>query len=189
MNFDRNALNVLTVESGAISLNDNNFGMNRLSEGVVTTSWNAAEGITVGTDDVLFTVVFEVNDNVTLSDALTLNSRITSAEAYNSTDQLHDVSLNFNNGGLNEASFALYQNEPNPFKDVTSIGFSLPEAMSATVTVYDVTGKLVKVIEGEYTKGYNSFTLKKTDINNTGVLYYQLDTEAFTATKKMIVIE
>ena len=61
--------------------------------------------------------------------------------------------------------------------------------MSATMTIYDVTGKVLKVIEGDYTKGYNQVSIKRADLKVNGVLYYQLDTEAFTATKKMIVIE
>ena len=133
-------------------------------------------------------MIVEATSVAQLSDALTINSRITTAEAYNSADQIHDVSVNFT-GGVSEAGFALLQNEPNPFMESTVVGFNLPEAMSATVTVYDVTGKLVKVVDGDYTKGYNEVTFKRADLTTTGVLYYQLDTEAFTATKKMIVIE
>ena len=33
------------------------------------------------------------------------------------------------------------------------------------------------------------YGVKSTDISTTGVLYYQLDTDKYTATKKMIVVE
>ena len=65
----------------------------------------------------------------------------------------------------------------------------MPEASKATLSVYDVTGKVLKIVEGEYNQGYNEVKLKSSDLNTTGVLYYQLDTKAYTATKKMIVIE
>ena len=57
------------------------------------------------------------------------------------------------------------------------------------ITIYDVTGKVVKVIEGDFVKGLNTVRINAIDLPQTGVLYYQLDTEQFTATKKMIVIE
>ncbi|MEL6988963.1 MAG: T9SS type A sorting domain-containing protein, partial [Bacteroidota bacterium] len=60
---------------------------------------------------------------------------------------------------------------------------------SATLTVYDVTGKVLRIVEGDYAKGYNEVTLKRNEISATGVLYYQLDTEDYSATKKMIIIE
>jgi hypothetical protein len=159
-----------------------------MEEGMLTTSWNTAEGMSIASGEVVFSLIVEATEVSKLSDALTVNSRITAAEAYNSADQIHEVSLNFTNGVV-ETGFALYQNEPNPFRETTQVGFNLPEALSATLTVYDVTGKVLKIVEGDYVKGYNLVSLKKSDLKVTGVLYYQLDTEAFTATKKMIVIE
>lgn len=81
----------------------------------------------------------------------------------------------------------MYQNEPNPFRDVTIIGFNLPEASRATLKVYDVTGKVVKVVRGDFAKGYNSINLDRTDIHGNGMLYYQLDTPTDSATKRMIL--
>jgi hypothetical protein len=188
LNFDNNAINVLNVESGALEVTADNFGLNRIDEGMMTTSWNAGEGMSIASGEVVFSLIIEAKTATELSDVMTVNSRITEAEAYNSADQIHDVSLNFG-GSLAETGFALYQNEPNPFKETTTVGFNLPASMSASVTVYDVTGKVLKVVDGDYVKGYNEVTFKRSDLNTTGVLYYQLDTEAFTATKKMIVIE
>jgi hypothetical protein len=52
-----------------------------------------------------------------------------------------------------------------------------------------VTGKVLRVVEGDYAKGYNEVTMKRNEISATGVLYYQLDTDKYTAAKKMIVME
>jgi len=35
----------------------------------------------------------------------------------------------------------------------------LPEAASATITIYDVSGRILNVIEGDYAKGYNKATV------------------------------
>ena len=83
----------------------------------------------------------------------------------------------------------MFQNEPNPFKGETVVRFTLPEAMTATLTVFDVTGKVVHLVEGDYSAGYNEVKLRQKDLSNTGVLYYRLDADDFTATKKMVVID
>ena len=85
--------------------------------------------------------------------------------------------------------FALFQNEPNPFEGSTVVGFTLPEAMDATLTVFDVTGKVVWSTEGSYTGGYNEIKVNRKDLAGSGVLYYRLDANDFTATKKMVIIE
>jgi len=189
LNFNQQIANVVSVEGGALDLDDSNFGLNRIEEGFLTTSWNASEGITMPEDEVLFTVVFEATQAASLSEVMTANSRVTDAEAYNSADQVHAVSLTFESDAIVDGGFALYQNNPNPFNEKTQINFNLPEAMSASITVYDVTGKVLQTVKGDYAKGINMVSLTRKDLGTLGVLYYQLDTETFTATKKMVVIE
>ena len=69
------------------------------------------------------------------------------------------------------------------------IGFDLPSAMSATLTIYDVTGKKVREYKEEYSKGYNSVEINKNELGSAGVMYYTLEAGDFKATKKMVVIE
>ena len=84
--------------------------------------------------------------------------------------------------------YALEQNAPNPFRDETSIGFVLPEAMSATLSVFDITGKVIRSFSGNFQKGLNKVQLHQEHLGVNGLLYYRLDAGSFTATKKMIVI-
>ncbi|MCB0669482.1 MAG: T9SS type A sorting domain-containing protein, partial [Saprospiraceae bacterium] len=71
----------------------------------------------------------------------------------------------------------------------TSIGFVLPESMPASLEVYDLTGRLIKAVDGSYVKGYNTIRIEKKDLNVSGVLYYRLRAGDYVVTKKMIVIE
>jgi hypothetical protein len=188
--FDQNKLALKNIDfSENVNMNDDNFAFNRLDAGLVSTSWNSSQAISLEAGTPLFTLYFEANDNGQLSDIITVNSKVTKAEAYNSNHQLLDVNLQFTNGNLQEGGFALYQNRPNPFRSQTAIGFYLPESMQANLTIYDVNGKLIKRITGSYSKGYNEVNVLQSAINTTGVLYYQLDTESFTATRKMIVLK
>ena len=69
------------------------------------------------------------------------------------------------------------------------IGFVLPEASNATMTIFDATGRTLKVIKGDYAKGYNEIVVEKGEINAVGILSYRLTTSSHSATKQMIVTE
>jgi hypothetical protein len=83
-------------------------------------------------------------------------------------------------------SFELYQNRPNPFRSITVVGFDLPDADQVRLTIFDIQGRQLKVIEGSYGQGYNEIELSAMDLGATGVLYYQLETTGYTATRRMI---
>ena len=90
---------------------------------------------------------------------------------------------------VTEGIFELYQNTPNPFKVETSIGFYLPEKTKATLSIYDSTGKLLYTVSGIYTRGLHEVSVRKDQLNRSGVLYYQLDSPKYTSTRKMIITE
>jgi hypothetical protein len=124
---------------------------------------------------------------------LSVSSRITKAEAYSASakataDKL-DVAFRFNNGAASTVSgvgFELYQNQPNPFVNKTFIGFHLPEATTATLSIFDETGRMVYNQKGAFAKGYNTIAIDKALLNTVGIMYYKLETATDSATKKMI---
>jgi hypothetical protein len=159
--------------------NEEHFGLSLLDEGAITTSWNGEA--TAGAE--LFTLVFQATADADLSELLSVSSRYTAAEAYNLNGERMDVNMSFN-GQVAAEGFALYQNIPNPFNGETMIGFDLPEASAATLTIYDMSGKVLKLYRGDFAKGYNQITIN--DLNATGVLYYTLESADYTATMKMV---
>jgi hypothetical protein len=178
-------LNYTGVESGVAEINAENIAV---FADALTMSWHKLGGIDVDAEAGLFTLRFTANRNGMLSEMLSISSRYTEAEAYNEAEEILDVELTFRNGTGTAKDYALHQNEPNPFSEETVISFDLPEAMSATLTVYDVTGKVLRVIEGDYAAGQNNVVLKANELSVSGVLYYTLDADDFTATKKMVII-
>lgn len=161
-----------------------NFGV-FTSEGLITSSFHSTS--TLANDAILFTLKLKANANINLSEVLKLNSRRTNIEAYNQHNEVMGVQLNFNSNTISDQA-ALYQNTPNPFADETSIGFYLPKATRATLTVRDVKGALIYKVEGNYTKGNNRVILKQEQLRASGVLYYTLETSDFTDTKKMVLM-
>ena len=179
LNLDKKGLELVDLVPGIAA--EENFGI-FAEEGVVTASWNGeAKG------GVLFSLVVRAKSNTTLSEVLNLNSRYTAAEAYKGGEVMN-VGLNFN-ASKASANYELYQNTPNPFAGQTIIGFNLPAAGTATLTIQDVTGRTLKVINGQYAKGYNQVSVKDRDLSTKGVLTYTLKVADFTMTKKMVIVE
>ncbi len=161
-----------------------NFNTNLAGRGVIATSWNGE----ATANDVLFALTFTPNTTGLLSEMVGISSDVTAAEAYNTDGELLNVGIDFNSAAT-AAGFELNQNTPNPFNGATTIGFNLPEAGTATLTVMDVQGKVLKSIKADYAKGANQVSLNANELGATGVLYYQLESADNVATKKMIIIE
>ncbi|MCR9055504.1 MAG: T9SS type A sorting domain-containing protein, partial [bacterium] len=115
----------------------------------------------------------------------------TKAEAYGKDGSFQDVAIEFGSASATASAdrFELYQNQPNPFKGETVIGFNLPEAAQATITISDVTGKVLKLYRQDGAKGYNHITVKSSELAATGVVQYTVSTGAHSATKHMIIVE
>ena len=172
-------------------MNTDNFGFTKANEGIITTSWNSREEVSLADDEVIFSLLVKAKTSTELNKVLTITSQYTKAEAYTSDMELMDVALTFktdNNVEIDQ-TFTLYQNQPNPFKEETMIGFTLPEASKATLTIYDVAGRTLKMIRNDFAKGYNTVSINRSDLGSTGLLYYRLETKNDIATKKMIVID
>ena len=189
-NFDNQRLEFVGFEAGKLNINDDNFGFTMLENGKITTSWSNPTAVSVNDNEGLFTLVFKARSNGTVSESVYATSEVTNAQAYNAAGEIMNVGLNFiGKDGVAVQGFALYQNQPNPWGTETLIGFNLPESMKAKVSIYDVTGKVIKVVERTFNKGYNSVTLNKGELPATGVMYYQLDAADFSDAKKMIILE
>ena len=67
-------------------------------------------------------------------------------------------------------TFALHPNFPNPFNPSTTIRYQLPEASNVQLTVYDVTGQLVRtLVEGNMEAGHYVATWNGRDVSGRAV--------------------
>jgi len=180
LNLDKSKVELMDIVYGVAKAD--NFGV-FTNEGIITTSWNgeAKQGA-------LFTLVLRAKADAQLSSALSLN-RVVAPEAYNTDNEQLNVALKFNGSANVSNGFELKQNTPNPFNGETVINFNIPKATAATLTISDVNGRVLKSIRANYAKGANQVIIKGADLNATGVLYYTLEADEFTATKKMIIVE
>ena len=116
---------------------------------------------------------------------------------------LHDVSdhlpvvAEFDFGVVNEVepidpsitSFNLYQNYPNPFNPSTKIRFEVPRSTYLKLVLYDLLGREVRILfEGEALAGINEIELSAENLAG-GIYFYQLFSEDFIASKKLMLLK
>jgi len=167
---------------------DEYFGFSQTQDGIITSSWNQEAAIDFSKESSMFSLAFKRKDKEVGNDRLVINSNNLQAEAYTDAGKVLDIQL-VDQLVVPEVALdkiELYQNRPNPFTGMTTIGFDLPKATTATLRIFDATGKVIKVYEEAFDNGYNELIIKSKDLTEYGALYYQLATPTQIATKKMI---
>ncbi len=87
------------------------------------------------------------------------------------------------------AKFALHNNYPNPFNPTTTISYDIPKATDVEISVYDITGRLVRTVVNEFKKaGTYTFTFDASNLSS-GVYLYRLKTNSNTSVKSMILVK
>lgn len=85
-----------------------------------------------------------------------------------------------NNGSTDHDGFVVYQNQPNPFHEKTSIKFKLPVGQEVTFLLYDPDGRELERSKLSYPAGDNEIILyKKPWMNQSGLIFYKLKTSQF----------
>jgi hypothetical protein len=181
---------------------------NPTSPGVVTQmgdySWTvAARGNTLFTDDLSRITVMDMTDP----------TNPTTVGYYSTDEQLVDMEIQGQNLFTTSISqfrvyqcdalppdassqseialheFALHPCYPNPFNPSTVIRFSLPKRGHAKLTVYDVTGRQVKVLaDGILKGGEHSVTFDGT-ATSTGVYFARLEAGKNARMQKMMLLK
>jgi hypothetical protein len=188
LDYDDSQVEVLDIEDGALpEFSAANYNLTLVEEGRVPMSWHDQVARNLSSGDAAFRIIIKAKADVQLSEVLSISSSLTKVEAYDESS-LMGVALQFNNVSQTSAKFELYQNQPNPFKDATTIGFQLPEAGEVNLEIYDVAGKLLHAERGDFAAGYNQFDLDRAKVQ-AGILYYQVSTATESQSKKMIIVD
>jgi len=91
-------------------------------------------------------------------------------------------------------SYELSQNYPNPFNPTTTISFALPEAGNVSLSIYNMSGQLVKqLVAREMNAGRHHVVWDATDARGarvaSGVYLYVIKTGEFTAQRKLVLLK
>ncbi len=90
-------------------------------------------------------------------------------------------------GYLQNGSFELYSNYPNPFNPSTTISYQVPSTAYTSLKIFDTLGREIATLvngikaAGFYTVNYNASNL------TSGIYFCQLKCGSFSQTKKMVL--
>ena len=85
--------------------------------------------------------------------------------------------------------FSLSQNFPNPFNPSTKISYSIKTNGLVKLNVYNAAGELVtQLVNNNQEQGNYEITFDGSGLSS-GIYFYTLETDGFTATKKMVMIK
>lgn len=172
-------------------LTEANFGTAHLGQGKLTTLWVSHAAVNLPENAVLFTLRFRATgSDKALSQVLYPSSDITANEALTAAGHTQRIDFEFvKPQGGESATFALYQNQPNPFQTGTVIGFRMPAAGKATLRVFDAMGRLALAHTAEYARGSQQIEIAKQDIGGTGIYWYEIETGGQVARRKMVITD
>ena len=185
LNYDFHMLDFNGVSSDKFTVSEKNYHLQ--NPGLLSFSWNDFKSQNIK-DALTLEFTAKVDGDISKA-SLSFVDQVLTAEIYNNDNEVSQLNLQIE--GQIEAidQLRLLQNKPNPFSEITNIGFYLPASGTATISIIDLSGKLVYKTEGQFAKGFNELGINSNEINASGLLYYQLDTEYGSETKKMLLIK
>ena len=142
--------------------------------------------------EMVFTLRFRSKTKGKLSQSLSLSSDLTKAEAYNEDGETAGVMMMFKEQTTYKTGVKInavddISNAPNPFHESTTVRFYLKESAKATLTIFDQTGRLLRKIEGDYSKGTNMIEISDLP---AGLMMYRIETpQGISDTRRMLRIE
>lgn len=91
-------------------------------------------------------------------------------------------------------TFALLQNYPNPFNPTTTIEYAIPRANVVTIRIYDITGRIVRVLENGLQEAGDHRALwdgrnNAEQLVASGMYIYEIRFEGSVLARKMMLMK
>ena len=168
-----------------------NFDQSAAAEGEVSVLWFENSGVTLDDGTEVLALTFRaLHGDIELSEVLAANDdRIVDLSVFANGDRKgvkYTAETSTNTTTTVEAGLELREARPNPFTDATIVGFELPRALRAQLTVVDVNGRVVYRTEAAYGAGYHEVQLTERELPAAGVYHYQLRTEAGSVVRRLV---
>ena len=198
VNWDAGVLEFIGVDNfGLPNVSvDGNFGTLDVSEGKLRFAWYQQEltGVTLDDMSTIFSVWFKAIGNPSATTQVMITNDPIIIEV---VDTQGTVPFLIDNGtitieGPNASTetitqdFVLFQNSPNPFKEVTYISFNLENNTQARLSIYDNTGKAIFQQNRIFNAGLNKIPVSRDLFQSSGSYFYTLETKKAIATRQMI---
>jgi len=159
-----------------------------LAEGQIKVSWNNTTELDVDSKPLMMTLKVLSKNAGSISEALSMDEKAMKSESYfngnvGSVIMLPDTGLESDN------QIVLYQNNPNPWSESTVISYYLDTDQEVTLNIYDVNGRLIMSKSQDALEGINEVLISKSDVQTSGVLFYELIADEHNISKKMLIVK
>lgn len=182
-----NGLSYNDIMAKSIAISNANVGI--INDQSITMSWSDYNPTDISGE--LFAIHVTALRSGSLSEMISITDRTIRPEIYvGNTLDINNIALEVRSD-IDEANNGLVvaQNTPNPWKERTTISYTLPDEGLVNITIKDVTGKTVANFSEVMTKGTHQYELTADQINYSGVLVYELRFGDQIVNNKMILIK
>jgi hypothetical protein len=103
------------------------------------------------------------------------------------TDEKYKYSITVSALIGSKGEYVLGQNFPNPFSNTTTIQYTLPQAGQVNLSVFDINGRVIKVLVNASNEAGTHAISFSTGSLTKGIYYYRMQAGDFTDVKKMTI--
>ncbi|MBK8956293.1 MAG: hypothetical protein IPM34_12175 [Saprospiraceae bacterium] len=176
----------LALEPGKIKLTDDDY---KIEQNEVRLALGHQTSYQLGANEIAFYLVVKPKVAIEKTNWLSISKTLV-PECYNEQLEIMNMELKIRNEISTEfaSGSVLYQNQPNPFKETTTVSFDLSKNQEVEFIAYELDGKVIYKSRKFYQAGRHELVLKSSELNTYGVFFLQMNTVDFTDTKRLILI-
>lgn len=187
LDINSDEIEILEIEGKALSQRGSLNTLDPSGAGdAMVASWFSMSEKDFKAGETMIELTVRAKQSLTLSNSLKMSSSHVKAESVGAESGKASLQLIYQQ--LVQNDLTLYQNSPNPFTEQTTVGFYLPEAGEASLTVRDLTGKEILTKQGIFEKGYQEMILVRNELPASGVLLYELRSGGMRQARKMVLV-
>lgn len=154
-------------------------------KGTAAMTWSNTDWHIPYRTQTLVYMVIQTRKTAWLSQIITPNNEHTEGVAFDAKGQPFPLTWQFVTSPL--LSYTLFQNYPNPVSDNTKIPFHLSQDSYVSLTVSDLSGRVVMQVNRFFTQGYHEIIYHRKPDVPAGILLYSLGNHGKMETKMMLV--
>jgi hypothetical protein len=153
--------------------------------GLLSFSFNGAASL--DTKAVVLYLSLTAEQNIRLSDALSITDELVFTEAYTVNNRVVNLRMNFTTENTVLAATKSVFNYPNPMAEQTTVYYNLPQAGKVNFSITDLNGRRVFAQQVNATSGENQLVVRRADIGVAGVYTYTVKADGMIVSRKLVV--
>ncbi|NOT36256.1 MAG: T9SS type A sorting domain-containing protein, partial [Saprospiraceae bacterium] len=180
--FNSDLCEVISVAGNPdLNLGNDNINSNHLKDGLFSVCWNSTSQKNNST---VLKVKIRSKSGVLVSELLSLSSTITESLSIDANG--NEAQIDLIPFKSEKIDFEVFQNNPNPWQNSTSIGIIVPSSVLLEFRIYNIAGKLIYESKRIVDKGYSELKVDGSTLPCNGLYYYQIQNGELVRTNKMM---